>query len=88
VAQQTRAVLWNASRSLDVRGVRSRQLHELFAALLVSRLELLGSRDPVRDAAVVAGAVTSFMLDHLWQQSPPTPADVEHLVGFCQAGMR
>jgi AcrR family transcriptional regulator len=88
VAAQTRAVLWNASLSLDARGARSRQLHELLAALLVEPLDALGARDPARDAAVIAGAVTSFMLDSLWKQSPPTSAGIDHLVGFCLAGLR
>jgi AcrR family transcriptional regulator len=87
VADATRAVLWNATRTIDVGGVRSRQLHDLLAALLVEPLRARGSADPARDAAVITGAVTSFMLDHLWRQTAPSSEDVEHLVRFCQAGL-
>lgn len=88
VAAATRAVLWNAGRALDSGGTRSRQLHALLAELLAPSLDALGSSDPARDAAVIAGAVTSFMLDSLWQQTPPEPADVRHLLAFCEAGLR
>ncbi|MCU1593783.1 MAG: betI 7 [Frankiales bacterium] len=87
IAAATRAVLWNASRSLDATGARSRQLHELLAALLVEPLRERGSTDPERDAAVITGAVTSAMLDALSNNRPPSAADVEHLLAFCRAGL-
>jgi AcrR family transcriptional regulator len=86
VAAATRAVLWNANRTLGGSGLRSRQLHERLAAVLAPPLQRQGSADPDRDAAVVAGAVTSFMLDHLWRQTTPSAEDVEHLLAFCAAG--
>jgi AcrR family transcriptional regulator len=88
IAAATRAVLWNAGRSLDTTGARSRQLHELLAELLSGPLERLGSPDSSRDAAVITTAVTSFMLDSLWRQVPPTDADVAHLLAFCRAGLQ
>jgi AcrR family transcriptional regulator len=87
VASATRAVLLNANRTLGVSGVRSRQMHELLAAVLVEPLARLGSSDPERDAAVVTGCVTSFMLDNLWRQAPPSKEDVAHLVAFCRRGL-
>lgn len=87
VAAATRAVLWNANRPLGGSGLRSRQLHERLAAVLAPPLRRLGTVEPDRDAAVVAGAVTSFMLDNLWRQATPTSEDVEHLLAFCRAGV-
>jgi AcrR family transcriptional regulator len=88
VAAATRAVLWNASRALDSTGGRTRRLHEQLAAVLTEHLADAGAPDPMRDAAVISAAATSFMLDHLWRQSPPSPDDVEHLLAFCRAGLR
>jgi AcrR family transcriptional regulator len=88
IAAATRAVLWNAGRSLDTTGARSRQLHELLAELLTGPLARLGTPDPPRDAAVITTAVTSVMLDALWRQAPPTAADLEHLLAFCTKGIR
>jgi hypothetical protein len=88
IAAATRAVLWNAGRSLDSAGARSRQLHERLAELLAGPLARLGTPDPARDAAVIATAVTSVMLDGLWRQAPPTDDDVAHLLAFCSKGLR
>jgi AcrR family transcriptional regulator len=87
VAAATRAVLWNANRAVGVSSIRSRQLHELLAGVLVAPLRRLGSADAERDAAVITGAVTSFMLDNLWRQEAPSDADVEHLLAFCRSGL-
>jgi AcrR family transcriptional regulator len=87
VAAATRAVLWNATRTPGGSALRSRQLHERLATVLLEPLRRLGSADAERDAAVVAGAVTSFMLDHLWRLTTPSPDDLGHLVAFCRAGI-
>jgi hypothetical protein len=55
--------------------------------VLVAPLRRLGSADAERDAAVITGAVTSFMLDNLWRQEAPSDADVEHLLAFCRSGL-
>jgi AcrR family transcriptional regulator len=87
VAEATRAVLWNATRSLDLRGTRSRHLDQMLAGLLVEPLRTYGSTDPERDAAVITGAVTAFMVDNLWRQTPPSAEDVDHLLAFCHRGL-
>lgn len=87
IARATRSVLWNAGRALGPSGARMRQLHEQLAGLLIEPLGRLGCPDPPRDAVVVAAAVTSFMLDSLWRQVPPTDEDVAHLLAFCRAGL-
>lgn len=88
VADATRAVMWNATRTFDARGARTRQLQDRLSALLVEPMQALASRDPERDAAVVAGAVISFMIDNLWRQTVPTVEDIEHLLAFCLAGVK
>lgn len=87
VADATRAVMWNATRTFDARGARTRQLQDRLSALLVGPLRALQTCDPERDAAVITGAVTSFMVDSLWRQTVPTAADIDHVLAFCRAGM-
>jgi AcrR family transcriptional regulator len=86
VAKDTRAVLWSA------RGAHGgRPATGALPAAEALLVEPLGhsSRDPERDAAMIASAVFGRLEYHLWVR-PPLPADVEHLVDFCLAavGMR
>jgi AcrR family transcriptional regulator len=87
VAEATRAVMGNVTRSSDLGGARIGQLHDLLAAVLAPILRDLGSTDPVRDPATVAAIVVALMQDHLWRGTAPGPADVDHAVAFALAGL-
>jgi AcrR family transcriptional regulator len=83
LARSTRAVLWNGG---GVEGGLASGRHFAsapLAALLAESLRELGSADPGLDAVLVTHAVLGRVADHLWQETQPEAAEVDHLVGFC-----
>jgi AcrR family transcriptional regulator len=88
VADATRAVLWNLRvlpRSLG--DTETASINAAAGELLGAPLGALGSRDPIRDAAAISDVVFGRLDHHLWGPAP-TPADVEHVVGFCVSAIR
>ena len=86
IAATTRAVLWNGGSA----GPESSGRHFASAsvgALLREPLAELGSTDPELDASLVAHAVFGRLTDALWQESQPTRAEIDHLVGFALAAV-
>ena len=88
VAEPTRAVLWNGSRTAGLPGGRGDTSHAPLAALLIDPLTALGSDDAVRDASAVVQTVMGRMHELLWQRTEPSQDDIEHLVAYCLAGVR
>jgi AcrR family transcriptional regulator len=82
VARDTRAVLWSV-RGTPGRRPAAGAPHDA-EALLHEPLRRSKSRDPARDAAVIASAVFGRLQYHLWMKAP-SAADTEHLVAFCLA---
>ncbi len=52
------------------------------ATLLSAPLEELGSRDPDRDAALVAHGVLGLLSDHLWAATTSSPREVDGVTEF------
>jgi AcrR family transcriptional regulator len=88
VAQSTRAVLWNGGRVGDHARPEVVTTRRPLAQLIVEPIAALGSKDPDRDAAVIAHATMGLMSDFLWRLAAPTRADVGHLVRFCTAAVQ
>lgn len=86
VADETRAVLWNAHRiSDDTR--RRAGAREVLGQLLEAPLRRLGSPDPERDAVLVAAGCMARLEDFLWDRRRPARADVDHIVEFVLASV-
>jgi AcrR family transcriptional regulator len=82
LASSTRAVLWNGG-SVDSGAAAGRHFASApLAQLLAEAFTELGSTEPALDAALVTHAVLGRVADHLWQQTEPSGAEVEHLVEF------
>jgi AcrR family transcriptional regulator len=54
--------------------------------VLLETLQRLGSTDPERDATTLSTTVFGRLDQFLWE-SPPTAADIEHVVDFCRAAV-
>lgn len=83
IAATTLAVLWNGG-NLGT-GTMSSPLSAAgpLATLLAEPLAALGSANPDLDAALAAHATVGRLSDHLWQRTPPTTADIDHITEFC-----
>lgn len=84
VAAATLAVLWNADGLPQGPGAGRLPL----ATLLHGPFAELGSRAPQLDAALVTHGVLGVLSDLLWRRARPTPAEIEHVCGFCLAAIR
>ena len=82
IAATTLAVLWNGGSVGERVGNRHSATVPL-GALLQEPFRELGSKDPALDASLAAHAVVGKMSDYLWRHATPTPAEVDHLTGFC-----
>ena len=87
IAATTLAVLWNGGRIGERLGASRPSHTTVLATLLREPFAQLGSSDPDRDAALAAHATVGTLSDFLWCRSRPTPADVDHVVGFCLAAV-
>jgi AcrR family transcriptional regulator len=56
-------------------------------SLLVAPAAAAGSADAERDAALVSAAVFGVLRRHVRQGSAPSPAECDHVVGFCLRGL-
>jgi AcrR family transcriptional regulator len=83
IASTTLAVLWNGSSLGEVSTAAPPSATGPLATLLVEPFQELGSTDPALDASLVAHAMVGKLSDFLWARVRPTPADGEHLTGFC-----
>ena len=54
--------------------------------LLLGPLRAGASVDPVCDAEVIFESTFGALRRHVWNQTAPTPDDIEHLVAFCLRG--
>lgn len=83
LARSTRAVLWNGGSIegglASGRHFASRPLAELLTESFVE----LSSPEPVLDAGLVTHAVLGRVADHLWQETQPTPDEIDAVVAFC-----
>jgi len=85
IAATTLAVLWNGGTTV---GGSSRHVASaMLAPLLHEALAELGSEDPELDASLLAHATMGALTDHLWQEVPPTPADIDRVTRFCLAAV-
>jgi len=87
VAAATLAVLWNAGSIGDGLASGHSSMNPSLATLLRGPYEALGSADPDLDASLAAHATVGLLSDHLWRRVPPTTAEIDHIVGFCIAGV-
>jgi AcrR family transcriptional regulator len=78
-AATSRAVLANASRHSGGRAVGLVRLADSVAALLVSPLAALPSRDPQRDALAMAWTLAGAVEHFVFSQQIPGPDDIDHL---------
>jgi AcrR family transcriptional regulator len=85
VARQTRAAMRNL-RQLPIE-LRQTVSSPATDHLLADALRDAGSPDPERDAAAISLVAFGRLEQFLWQ-SPPSDADVEHLIEFCLAAIR
>ncbi|MEU9269062.1 TetR/AcrR family transcriptional regulator [Streptomyces sp. NPDC048251] len=88
LARQTRIVLANATVPAPHSGHVSVALVDALAALFAQPAAELGAADPMRAARTTAAAVLASLQYWLFTQEVPSPAEVEHLVGFLLAGVR
>jgi AcrR family transcriptional regulator len=86
IAASTLAVLWNGGTAGD--GTGRHFASATLAPLLEEPFAALGSADPELDASLAAHATLGTLSDHLWQGTPPTPADVDRIADFCLAAAR
>jgi AcrR family transcriptional regulator len=82
VAATTVAVLWNAGSVGNGPASGRHYASGPLALLLRDPLEELGSENPQQDATLIAHAMLGTLSDHLWRRTRPTPAELDHLVGF------
>jgi len=87
VAAATLAVLWNAGNLGRATVSLPPPASLPLAGLLQEPFRELSSPTPGLDASLVAHAVMGMLADHLWQESRPTPADIDQIVDFCLAGV-
>ena len=87
IAATSRAVLRSASGARQPRAAGVVSVRERLAAELVEPVRALGSRDPERDALVVAVATFAVMEQFLWAERLPSADDVEHVVSFVLRGI-
>jgi hypothetical protein len=87
IAATTLAVIWNGGSAGQGQASGRHFASAAVGALLHAPFATLGSRDPELDAALAAHATFGKLADYLWQQSRPTPAEVDHIVGFCLAAV-
>src|SRR6266704_127188 len=71
-----------------VEGVLSQTREEIaatapLAVLLHEPFTQLGSADPELDASLAAHATVGKISDYLWRRATPSPAEIEHITGFC-----
>ncbi len=85
IAATTLAVLWNGGTAVG--GPGRHVASATLAPLLHGPLGELGSDDPELDASLLAHAAMGALTDHLWQEAPPTPADVDRITRFCLAAV-
>ncbi len=83
IASTTLAVLWNGSSLGEGFTAAPPSASGPLATLLVEPFAELGSADAELDASLAAHAAVGQLSDFLWARVRPTPADVEHLTGFC-----
>jgi hypothetical protein len=83
IASTTLAVLWNGSSLGEGFTAAPPSATGPLATLLVEPFAELGSADAELDASLAAHAAVGKLSDFLWARMRPTPADVEHLAGFC-----
>ena len=83
IASTTLAVLWNGSSLGEGFTAAPPSASGPLATLLVEPFAELGSADAELDASLAAHAAVGKLSDFLWAGVRPTPADVEHLTGFC-----
>ncbi len=87
IAATTLAVMWNGSSSGSGQAAGRHFGSAPVGALLHEPFAALGSGDPELDAALAAHATFGKLSDYLWQRQQPSPAEVDHIVGFCLAAL-
>jgi AcrR family transcriptional regulator len=87
IAATTLAVIWNGGSAGQGQSSGRHFASAAVGALLREPFAALGSREPELDAALAAHATFGKLADYLWQQSRPTPAEVDHIVDFCLAAV-
>jgi len=88
VARTTRAVIWHGRHIRAYRPLETTSTHRALAGLLVEPLRTLGSTDPPRDSRTMTEATMGRMESLIWEETPPTQPDVNHLVNYFLAAIR
>lgn len=81
-AATTLAVMWNAQTVGEGFLAGPPSIAGLLADLFRTPFTELGSAAPDLDATLAAHATVGLLADHLWRRTPPTGADVEHVIRF------
>ena len=83
IAATTLAVLWNGGGIGDSFAAGRHSATAPLAVLLHEPFTQLGSADPELDASLAAHATVGKISDYLWRRATPSPAEIEHITGFC-----
>jgi AcrR family transcriptional regulator len=87
IAATTRAVIWNGGSVGEGQASGRHFASAAVGGLLHAPFAALGSGDPELDAALAAHATFGKLSDYLWQETQPSPAEIDHIVDFCLAAV-